>query len=110
MEDYVRQLQEAEKAGLDVAEALKQAQKETKTLDQAIKVATIQSDLKKYREAVKDQSFSGLKSVAQSARHLKSAFSELQKRSTQMRRPLRGNASLRYSTLQRRVSTLSSLL
>ena len=79
MEDYVRQLQEAEKAGLDVAEALKQAQKETKTLDQAIKVATIQSDLKKYREAVKDQSFSGLKSVAQSARHLKSAFSELQK-------------------------------
>lgn len=79
MEDYVRQLQEAEKAGLDVSEALKQAQKETKTLDQAIKVATIQSDLKKYREAVKDQSFSGLKSVAQSARHLKSAFSELQK-------------------------------
>lgn len=79
MEDYVRQLQEAEKAGLDVAEALKLAQKETKTLDQAIKVATIQSDLKKYREAVKDQSFSGLKSVAQSARHLKSAFSELQK-------------------------------
>lgn len=79
MEDYVRQLQEAEKAGLDVAEALKKAQKETKTLDQAIKVATIQSDLKKYREAVKDQSFSGLKSVAQSARHLKSAFSELQK-------------------------------
>ncbi len=79
MEDYVRQLQEAEKAGLDVAEALKQAQKETKTLDQAIKVATIQSDLKKYREAVKDQSFAGLKSVAQSARHLKSAFSELQK-------------------------------
>nr|DAD69774.1 MAG TPA: Tail tape measure [Siphoviridae sp. ctfYP22] len=79
MEDYVRQLQEAEKAGLDVAEALKQAQKETKTLNQAIKVATIQSDLKKYREAVKDQSFSGLKSVAQSARHLKSAFSELQK-------------------------------
>lgn len=79
MEDYVRQLQEAEKAGLDVAEALKQAQKETKTLDQAIKVATIQSDLKKYRESVKDQSFSGLKSVAQSARHLKSAFSELQK-------------------------------
>ena len=79
MEDYVRQLQEAEKAGLNVAEALKQAQKETKTLDQAIKVATIQSDLKKYREAVKDQSFSGLKSVAQSARHLKSAFSELQK-------------------------------
>lgn len=79
MEDYVRQLQEAEKAGLDVAEALKQVQKETKTLDQAIKVATIQSDLKKYREAVKDQSFSGLKSVAQSARHLKSAFSELQK-------------------------------
>lgn len=79
MEDYVRQLQDAEKAGLDVAEALKQAQKETKTLDQAIKVATIQSDLKKYREAVKDQSFSGLKSVAQSARHLKSAFSELQK-------------------------------
>lgn len=79
MEDYVRQLQEAEKAGLDVAEVLKQAQKETKTLDQAIKVATIQSDLKKYREAVKDQSFSGLKSVAQSARHLKSAFSELQK-------------------------------
>lgn len=79
MEDYVRQLQEAEKAGLDVAEALKQAQKETKTLDQAIKVATIQSDLKKYREAIKDQSFSGLKSVAQSARHLKSAFSELQK-------------------------------
>ena len=79
MEDYVRQLQEAEKAGLDVAKALKQAQKETKTLDQAIKVATIQSDLKKYREAVKDQSFSGLKSVAQSARHLKSAFSELQK-------------------------------
>ena len=79
MEDYVRQLQEAEKAGLDVAEALKQAQKETKTLDQAIKVATIQSDLKKYRDAVKDQSFSGLKSVAQSARHLKSAFSELQK-------------------------------
>lgn len=79
MDDYVRQLQEAEKAGLDVAEALKQAQKETKTLDQAIKVATIQSDLKKYREAVKDQSFSGLKSVAQSARHLKSAFSELQK-------------------------------
>lgn len=79
IEDYVRQLQEAEKAGLDVAEALKQAQKETKTLDQAIKVATIQSDLKKYREAVKDQSFAGLKSVAQSARHLKSAFSELQK-------------------------------
>lgn len=79
MEDYVRQLQDAEKAGLDVAEVLKQAQKETKTLDQAIKVATIQSDLKKYREAVKDQSFSGLKSVAQSARHLKSAFSELQK-------------------------------
>lgn len=79
MEDYVRQLQDAEKAGLDVAEALKQAQKETKTLDQAIKVAIIQSDLKKYREAVKDQSFSGLKSVAQSARHLKSAFSELQK-------------------------------
>lgn len=79
MEDYVRQLQEAEKAGLDVAEALKLAQKETKTLDQAIKVATIQSDLKKYREAVKDQSFAGLKSVAQSARHLKSAFSELQK-------------------------------
>lgn len=79
MEDYVRQLQEAEKAGLDVAEALKQAQKETKTLDQAIKVATIQSDLKKYQEAIKDQSFAGLKSVAQSARHLKSAFSELQK-------------------------------
>ena len=79
MEDYVRQLQEAEKAGLDVAEALKQAQKETKTLDQAIKVATIQSDLKKYREAGKDQSFAGLKCVAQSARHLKSAFSELQK-------------------------------
>ena len=79
MEDYVRQLQEAEKAGLDVAEALKKAQKETKTLDQAIKVATIQSDLKKYQEAIKDQSFAGLKSVAQSARHLKSAFSELQK-------------------------------
>lgn len=79
MEDYVRQLQEAEKTGLDVAEALKKAQKETKTLDQAIKVATIQSDLKKYQEAVKDQSFAGLKSVAQSARHLKSAFSELQK-------------------------------
>lgn len=79
MEDYVHQLQEAEKAGLDVAEALKKAQKETKTLDQAIKVATIQSDLKKYQEAVKDHSFAGLKSVAQSARHLKSAFSELQK-------------------------------
>lgn len=79
MEDYVRQLQEAEKAGLDVSEALKKAQKETTTLAQAIKVATIQSDLKKYKEALKNKSFDGVKTVAQSARNLKSAFDGLQK-------------------------------
>nr|DAE15580.1 MAG TPA: Tail tape measure [Siphoviridae sp. ctoic9] len=79
LDEYVRGLKEAERAGVDVAEALKKAQKETTTLDQAIKVATIQSDLKKYKEALKNKSFDGVKTVAQSARNLKSAFDGLQK-------------------------------
>ena len=79
LDEYVRGLKEAERAGADVAEALKKAQKETTTLAQAIKVATIQSDLKKYKEALKNKSFDGVKTVAQSARNLKSAFDGLQK-------------------------------
>ena len=79
LDEYVRGLKEAERAGADVAEALKKAQKETKTLDQAIKVATLQSDLKKFQEALSNKTFEGVKSVAQSARNLKSAFDGLQK-------------------------------
>ena len=79
LDEYVRGLKEAERAGADVAEALKKAQKETKTLDQAIKVATLQSDLKKFKEALSNKTFEGVKSVAQSARNLKSAFDGLQK-------------------------------
>ena len=79
LDEYVRGLKEAERAGADVAEALKKAQKETKTLDQAIKVATIQSDLKKFKEALSNKTFEGVKQVAQSARNLKSAFDGLQK-------------------------------
>lgn len=79
LDEYVRGLKEAERAGADVAESLKKAQKETTTLAQAIKVATIQSDLKKYKEALKNKSFDGVKTVAQSARNLKSAFDGLQK-------------------------------
>nr|DAR88697.1 MAG TPA: Tail tape measure [Caudoviricetes sp.] len=79
LDEYVGGLKEAERAGADVAEALKKAQKETTTLAQAIKVATIQSDLKKYKEALKNKSFDGVKTVAQSARNLKSAFDGLQK-------------------------------
>ena len=79
LDEYVRGLKEAERAGADVAEALKKAQKETKTLDQAIKVATLQSDLKKFKEALSNKTFDGVKQVAQSARNLKSAFDGLQK-------------------------------
>lgn len=79
LDEYVRGLKEAEHAGADVAEALKKAQKETKTLDQAIKVATLQSDLKKFKEALSNKTFEGVKQVAQSARNLKSAFDGLQK-------------------------------
>lgn len=79
LDEYVRGLKEAERAGADVAEALKKAQKETKTLDQAIKVATLQSDLKKFKEALSNKTFEGVKQVAQSARNLKSAFDGLQK-------------------------------
>lgn len=79
LDEYVRGLKEAERAGADVAEALKKAQKETKTLEQAIKVATLQSDLKKFKEALSNKTFEGVKQVAQSARNLKSAFDGLQK-------------------------------
>lgn len=79
LDEYVRGLKEAERAGADVAEALKKAQKETKTLEQAIKVATVQSDLKKFKEALSNKTFDGVKQVAQSARNLKSAFDGLQK-------------------------------
>lgn len=79
LDEYVRGLKEAERAGADVVEALKKAQKETKTLEQAIKVATLQSDLKKFKEALSNKTFEGVKQVAQSARNLKSAFDGLQK-------------------------------
>ena len=78
LDAYVVSLREAEKAGADVSEVLKQMQREAVDLDQAIKIASIQADLKKYQEAVKDKTYSGIKSVAQSARHLKSAFKSLE--------------------------------
>ena len=78
LDAYVVSLREAGKAGADVSEVLKQMQREAVDLDQAIKIASIQADLKKYQEAVKDKTYSGIKSVAQSARHLKSAFKSLE--------------------------------
>lgn len=78
LDAYVVSLREAEKAGADVSEVLKKMQREAVDLDQAIKIASIQADLKKYQEAVKDKTYSGIKSVAQSARHLKSAFKSLE--------------------------------
>ena len=78
LDAYVVSLREAGKAGADVSEVLKKMQREAVDLDQAIKIASIQADLKKYQEAVKDKTYSGIKSVAQSARHLKSAFKSLE--------------------------------
>lgn len=79
MGDYIEELKKAQKAGLDVADALEAAQEAAENADQALRLAELQGDLKKYNEAVKNQAISGMKNIAQSARNLKSAFDGLQK-------------------------------
>ena len=77
--DYINELKKAEKAGLDVAEALGEVQKKATTLDQAVKLAELEGDLKKYQKSLNDKTVSGMKSIAQSAHNLKRAFDGLQK-------------------------------
>lgn len=79
LEDYINELKKAERAGLDVGDALREAQAEAKTLDKALRLAELEGDLKKYQQAVENKTLSGIKTVAQSARNLKSAFDSLQK-------------------------------
>ena len=79
LDEYIGQLEKAQKAGLEVGEALQKAQAEAKTLGQAVKLAELSEDLKKYQKAIADKTLSGIKTVAQSARNLKSAFDSLKK-------------------------------
>ena len=79
LDEYIKELEKAEKAGIDVSEALKKAQAEAKTLEQAMKLAELEDDLKKFQKSASDKTKEGMKSVAQSARNLKSAFDGLQK-------------------------------
>ena len=79
LDEYIKELEKAEKAGIDVSEALKKVQAEAKTLEQAMKLAELEDDLKKFQKSATDKTKEGMKSVAQSARNLKSAFDGLQK-------------------------------
>lgn len=79
LSEYIAQLERAKKAGLDVGKALEEAQKQAKTLEQGITMAELEQDLKKYQEALRNKTVEGMKTVAQSARNLKSAFDGLKK-------------------------------
>lgn len=76
-EAYKEKLLQAQEAGLNVAKAIEEAQKEIGSLSAALKLKEIEEDIARLNKELGETTYSGVKQVADSTRHIVSAFKSM---------------------------------